>query len=166
MTIQPFVLDRTFHAPRALVWTAFTQADHLAKWFSPKGMTPGKNRMDFREGGVYHYEIITPDGTSHWGRWIYREIVDQERMVYHVSFSDEGCGITRHPMAPNWPLETLSLSEFSDVEGCTRIHLEMSVLGSDPVALKAFDEARSSMTQGWSGTMDLLDDYLANVQAA
>lgn len=164
MNYEPFVLKRTFKAPRALVWAALSQADHLAQWFSPPGMKAGRNQMDFREGGVYHYEIIGPDGKSHWGRWIFREIVDQELMVNHVSFSDEGCGITKHPMGMDWPLETLSKARFSDVEGGTLVHLEWSALGSDPVALKTFDDGRPSMTQGWGGTMDYLDAYLEKVQ--
>ena len=164
MNYEPFVLERTFNAPRALVWAAFSQADHLSQWMSPAGMTPGRCTIDFREGGIYHYEIVTPDGLSFWGRWIFRDIVDQESMVVHVSFSDEGCGITRHPMAPDWPLETFSKTRFSDVEGGTLIRLEWSALGSDPVALKNFEDGKPSMTQGWSGTMDQLDACLAKVQ--
>jgi uncharacterized protein YndB with AHSA1/START domain len=131
---------------------------------SPAGMTPGRCTIDFREGGIYHYEIITPESVSFWGRWIYREIVDHEMMSFHVSFSDEGCGITRHPMALDWPLETYSTTQFSDVEDGTLIHLEWSALGSDPVALKTFDDGKPSMTQGWGGTMDCLDAYLAKVR--
>ena len=166
MSYQPFVLDRTFKAPRALVWAAFSEAEHLSNWLSPKGNQRGRNSMEFRPGGIYHYELISPDGASYWGRWIFREIVDQERMVCHVSFSDEGCGITPHPMNGQWPLETLSNTSFADAEGGTLVHLEWSALGSNPVALKTFDDGRPSMTQGWGGTMDNLDEYLAAVQSA
>ena len=67
-------------------------------------------------------------------------------------------------MAPDWPLETFSKTRFSDVEGGTLIRLEWSALGSDPVALKNFEDGKPSMTQGWSGTMDQLDACLAKVQ--
>lgn len=164
MNNETFVLERTFKAPRALVWAALTEANHLCNWFSPPGMTPGKNSMDFREGGVYHYEVIAPDGSSHWGRWLFREIIDQTLMVNHVSFSDPDGGITRHPMAPDWPLETLSRATFSDVPEGTIIHLEWSPIGSDPVARKHFADGKPSMTQGWNGTMDHLDRYLQEVQ--
>ncbi len=164
MNYEPFVLERTFHAPRVLVWAAFSQAEHLGKWMSPSGMKPGRCTIDFREGGLYHYEILPPEGPGFWGRWIFREIVDQELIVNHVSFSDEGFGITRHPMAPDWPLETYSRTKFSDVEGGTRIRLEWSALGSDPVALKNFDDGKPGMTQGWGGTMDNLDTCLAQWQ--
>lgn len=166
MKYEPFVLERTFKAPLSLVWAALTQADHLAKWFAPQGITPGRNTMDFREGGFYHYELLSPDGVAHWGRWIFREIEDQKRFVNHVSFSDEGCGIVQHPMAPDWPLETLSKTSLSEVDGGTRVKIEWSAIGSNPVALKTFDDGRESMTQGWGGTMDKFDAYLQSIQAS
>lgn len=166
MNYEPFVIERTFKAPRSLVWAAMSQAEHLAVWMSPKGMSPGRNSVEFREGGIYHYEIVPPEGPSFWGRWIFRQIVDQELIVNHVSFSDEGCGIIHHPMAPDWPLETLSKTQFSDTEGGTLVRLEWSALGSDPVKLKTFDDGRPSMTQGWGGTMDQLEAHLAQVQGA
>lgn len=166
MSYEPFVLERTFNAPLALVWAAFSTAEHLGRWMSPKGLAPGRNFMDFRPGGIFHYEIVPPGQTGFWGRWIFRDIVDQELMVTHASFSDEGAGITRHPMAPDWPLEMLSKTRFSAVEGGTLIRLEISAVGSDPVQLKTFDEGKASMTQGWGGTMDILDAYLAEVQNA
>ena len=85
-------------------------------------------------------------------------------MVSLVSFSDEGRGITRHFMASEWPLETLSNIEFTPAEGGTKIRLQWSATGSDPVALKTFDDGRPGMTQGWGGTMDNLDVYLEAIQ--
>jgi hypothetical protein len=67
-------------------------------------------------------------------------------------------------MAPDWPLETMSRTQFSDVEGGTLIRLEWSPIGSDAVANQAFTDGKPSMTQGWGGTMDKLDVYLAEVQ--
>ena len=164
MNYEPFVIERTFKAPRALVWAAMSQADRLNQWMSPAGMKAGRNLMEFREGGIYHYEIVPPEGPSHWGRWIFRQIVDQEMIVCHVSFSDEGCGIIRHPMAPDWPLEMLSKTRFSDAEAGTQLRLELAALGSDPAQLNTFEAGRPSMTAGWGGTFEKLEAYLAQVQ--
>ena len=164
MSNQPFVLERTLKAPCALVWAAFSQAEHLGKWMSPKGMTPGRNTMDFRNGGIYHYEIVAPNGMSHYGRWLFRNVIDHELIACHVSFSDEGAGIVRHPMAPDWPLEMLSQTHFTDAEEGTLIRLELAAVGSDPAQLKTFDDGKASMTQGWGGTFGVLEEYLAQVQ--
>jgi uncharacterized protein YndB with AHSA1/START domain len=164
MNYEPFVLKRTFKAPRTLVWVAFSQAEHLGHWMSPKGLSPGRNFMDFRPGGIFHYEIVPPGQTGFWGRWIFRDIVDQELIITHASFSDEGGGITRHPMAPEWPLEMLSKTRFFEVEGGTKIEMQTSAVGSDPIQLKSFDEGKSSMTQAWGGTFEILDAHLHQLQ--
>lgn len=165
MNYEPFVLERTFKAPLSLVWATFSQAEHLGHWMSPKGLSPGRNFMDFRPGGIFHYEIVPPGETGFWGRWIFRDIVDQELIITHASFSDEGGGITRHPMAPEWPLEMLCKTRFFEFEGGTKIEMKTSAVGSDPVQLKTFDEGKSSMTQGWGGTFEILDGYLSDMQS-
>lgn len=162
MKHDPFVIERTFAAPRALLWAAFSKAEHLGQWLSPAGMKPGRNLMEFREGGIYHYEIVPPEGPSHWGRWIFRQIIDQELMVTHASFSDEGCGISQHPMAPTWPLEMLSKTYFNDAREGSQLRMEISALGSDPAQLETFAAGRPSMTAGWGGTFEHLDAFLAN----
>jgi hypothetical protein len=60
----------------------------------------------------------------------------------------------------------LSKTRFTEVEGGTQIRLEISAVGSAPAQLKAFDEGKSSMTQGWGGTLNQLESHLAEVQNA
>src|SRR5579864_531181 len=96
-TKKPFVLSRTFNAPRELMWKAWTERDHLMQWFGPKGFTMPVAKMDFRPGGMFHYCMQSPDGNRMWGKFVYREIVVPERIVLVNSFSDEAGGITRHP---------------------------------------------------------------------
>ncbi len=73
--------------------------------------------MDLRPGGTYHYGMKAPDGAPMWGKMVYREISPPERIVFINSFSDEAGGTTRHPMAPTWPLEMLSVFTFEDDAG-------------------------------------------------
>ena len=71
--IKPFVITRTLNAPRKLVWQAFTEAERLKKWFGPKGFTPDVSKMDLRPGGTYHYRLKGPDGSTMWGKWVFRD---------------------------------------------------------------------------------------------
>ena len=105
---KPFVTSRTFDEPRDLVWKAWTERDRLMQWFGPTGFTMSRATLDFRPGGVFHYCLRTPDGKDMWGKFVYREIVPPERLVWVHSFSDEKGGLTRHPMSPTWPLESVS----------------------------------------------------------
>ena len=101
-----FVISRVFDAPRDLVWKALTEPERMKQWWGPKGFTVTASNMDFRVGGTYHYGMKSPTGEPMWGKFRYLEVVPPQRMVMINSFSDEAGGITRHPMAPTWPLLT------------------------------------------------------------
>jgi uncharacterized protein YndB with AHSA1/START domain len=162
---QDFVISRTFEAPRDLVWKAFTEADRLKQWFGPKGFGREVSKLDFRVGGTYHYSLRVPDGSLMWGKWVFREIDPKNRIVVISGFSDEKGGITRHPMAPAWPLEMLSTFTFEDDgPGKTKVTVRWAPYQATAVEIAAFEAGRPSMTQGWGGTMELLEEYLAKAK--
>jgi len=157
-----FVISRTFDAPRDLVWKAFTDPQHMKQWWGPKGFTVIASKMDLRVGGTYLYGMKSPDGQPMWGKFVYREIVPQERLAFINSFSDEQGGVTRHPLAPTWPLELLTVFTFEDLgNGKTRFTIRWSPYKASEEEQKTFDAGRGSMTQGWGGTLDQLETYLA-----
>jgi uncharacterized protein YndB with AHSA1/START domain len=159
-----FVITRTFNAPRALVWKAWTDRDALMQWFGPKGVKIVKAELDLRAGGVFHYAMQQPNGAIIWGKWTFLEIKPPEKLVVITSFSDEHGGVTRHPLAPNWPAETLSTTTFSEAGGSTTIALRWSAYNASEEEAKLFAAARDGMNQGWGGTMEQLEDYLASAQ--
>ena len=161
---QPFTISRVFDAPRELVWQALTQLEHLGRWMSPVGLEPMPGSLDLRVGGIYHYGMKAPNGLVMWGKWTFREIVAPERLVVVVNFSDADAGVTRHPLAPAWPLATLTTTTMTDEGQGTRMSLQWQALDGSDEEHAAFDSAHAGMTQGWSGTMDLLAVYLASVQ--
>ena len=157
-----FVISRVLNAPRDLVWKCFTDPEHMKVWWGPKGFTGVSSKMDFRPDGRYHYGLKSPDGMTMWGRMIYREIVPPEKIVFINSFSDEQGGISRHPMAPTWPIEMLSIFTFEEQPGGkTKFTVRWSPHNATAEEQKTFDEGHGSMNQGWSGTLDRLDAYLA-----
>ena len=85
---QDFVITRRFDAPRTLVFRAFTEPERLRHWWGPTGFSWVSCTMDLRAGGTFHYCMRSPDGQDMWGKWIYREIVPPERIVFVSSFSD------------------------------------------------------------------------------
>ena len=159
-----FVISRSFDAPRDLVWKAWTEPQRMAQWFGPKGANVVHSKNDLRPGGVYHYGMRTPDGNKIWGKWVYREILPPQRLVFVSSFSDENGGITRHPMSPDWPRETLSTILFDDVDGKTTVTVKWATINATAIERETFEKARSSMTGGWSGTFEQLEAYLTEVQ--
>jgi uncharacterized protein YndB with AHSA1/START domain len=157
----PFVLSRTFDAPRDLVWKAFTEPERMKEWWGPKGFPVAFCKMDLRPGGTYHYAMSVPGGGLMWGKFVYREVAAPERIVFVNSFSDEEGGLTRHPMVPTWPLELLSVFRFTEQEGRTTFTLEWAPLDATAEECAMFDSAHDGMNQGWAGTMEQLEAYLA-----
>lgn len=158
---RDFVISRTFDAPRDVMWKAWTEAEQLAKWFGPKGITIVSSKNDLRPGGVFHYGMRTPDGTVMWGKWIYREIVAPERLVFIVSFSDEKGGVTRHPFSPEWPLETSSTVTFDEDGSRTKVAIRWTPHNATESERRTFAAGHEGMEKGWAGTLDKLADYLA-----
>ncbi|HSY73884.1 MAG TPA: SRPBCC family protein [Dongiaceae bacterium] len=158
---KPFVISREFTAPRELVWKAWTERERLMEWFGPKGFTMSAAKLDFRPGGIFHYAMHAPDGKEMWGKFVYREIVAPEKIVLVNSFSDEKGGLTRHPMSPTWPLQMLTETTFAEDKGKTLITIKWLPLDATDEERKTFNDARAGMTQGWTGTFEQLDDYLA-----
>ena len=158
---KDFVISRVFDAPRDLLWKCFTDPERMKHWWGPKGVKVVKAKMDLRPGGTYHYGMETPDGKVMWGKFVYREIVPPEKLVFINSFSDEAGGLTRHPMSASWPLEMLSVFTFEEQPGGkTKFTIRWSPHNAIAEEQQTFDAMHDSMTQGWSGTMAQLEAYL------
>lgn len=160
-----FVISRVFDAPRDLVWRAFTEPEHMKHWWGPKGTTVTKFAIDLRPGGMNHYCLRTPDGSPMWGKFLYREIAPQQRIVGINSFSDEAGGTTRHPLHQSWPLEMLSTFTFEDIPGGkTKLTIRWSPHTATAEEQKTFDDNHESMRMGWGGSLDQLAAHLATAK--
>ena len=95
-----------------------------------------------------------------WGKFVYREIVPEERLVFISSFSDEAGGETCHPLAPDWPLRMLSTVTFAETAGKTMITVRWLPYEATKTERDTFEAGRASMNAGWSGTFERLDTYL------
>jgi len=158
----PFVISRVLDAPRDKVWRAWTEVEHLRQWWGPKGFAVTHCQVDLRPGGLMHYCLRMPDGGEMWGKFVYREIVKPERLVWINSFSDKEGGTTVHPMSPDWPREMLTKVTFEAQGGKTKVTVQwVPVEASTEIERKTFDAGRDSMKQGWSGTFEKLEAYLS-----
>jgi uncharacterized protein YndB with AHSA1/START domain len=118
--------------------------------------------MDLRVGGTYHYGLKAPDGTPMWGLFVFREIVPNKKLVFVSSFSDEKAGVTRHPGHERWPLEMLSTFSLDDAgDGRTRFTVSWQPHNATAEERETFEAGRESMKQGWAGTFEQLEAYLA-----
>jgi uncharacterized protein YndB with AHSA1/START domain len=156
-----FRLTRVFDAPRDAVWQAWTDPEQLKHWWGPKGFRWVRSALDLRPGGVFHYHLRSPDGREMWGKFRYHEIVAPERLVFIVSFSDAQGGTTRHPMSATWPLEVMNTLTLSELRGRTTLTLTGLPHNASEEERHTFRKGHVSMQQGFKGTLDQLENYLA-----
>lgn len=79
---REIVLSRVYDAPRALVFKAWTEKEHLTEWFCPKGFTKTTHEIDVRVGGRWRFDMFGPDGKQYPNRIVYLEIQAPDRLVY------------------------------------------------------------------------------------
>ena len=82
---RSIVGTREFDAPRALVFSAWTDAKHLAQWWGPNGFTTTTYTFDFRPGGIWRFVMHGPDGRDYQNLITFEEIVPPERIVYRLA---------------------------------------------------------------------------------
>jgi len=160
---ERFVINRSFDAPLEVVFEAWTNPDHFAKWLPPIGFDMQYIRCDLREGGSSFFCMSGPGGSKMYGRAEYREIRKPDRLVYTQQFCDENEKVTRHPMSATWPETMLTQVELAE-EGPdrTRVTVTWEPFGAvSAEELETFIKAKGGMTQGWTGSFDKLESHLS-----
>lgn len=160
-TQSAFVISRVFDVQRAKLWDCFAKLEHMKSWWGPKAVDIGQASMDFKVGGAFHYTMRPAAGPPIWGKMLYREIRPQERILCVSSFSDELGGLSRHPMAPQWPIQILVTFSFSDEKGGSKLTVSAVPLHPLHEESVTFDKGHDSLRMGWSGTLDKLAAFLA-----
>lgn len=161
---QPFTISRVYPVTPAQMWDIWTQREHLAQWFGPKGCTIAKCSLDLRPGGTFHYCMQFPGGQEMWGRWEFLEIVRPERLTFLVSFSDESGEVKSNAMHAGWPLRMHSTVTFAPHAGIGRgtlVTVVWRAYQATAAEQRIFDAGHDSMRQGWGGTFEMLAEYLA-----
>jgi uncharacterized protein YndB with AHSA1/START domain len=71
---REIVLSRVIKARRDIVFTAWTQPEHLPKWFGPAGFEIVTRHIDVRVGGQWRFDMLAPDGQRYTNRMLFRRI--------------------------------------------------------------------------------------------
>lgn len=76
------VLERVVDVPPATVWKAWTQPEHLVKWFTPAPWSTVSVEVDLRPGGAFKSVMRSPEGVEYPNVGCYLEIVPNEKLVW------------------------------------------------------------------------------------
>jgi uncharacterized protein YndB with AHSA1/START domain len=91
---RTLTIRKTFDAPVDLVWEAWTQPNHIARWWGPKGMAIDVVEHNFHVGGVWRYVMPMPDGSNFISEGVYSEIVKPQKIVTSANFRPMTEGVT------------------------------------------------------------------------
>jgi uncharacterized protein YndB with AHSA1/START domain len=137
-TGQEFVITREFAAPRDLVFTAWTDAKHLAQWWGPRGFTNPVCEWDSQPGKTIHVVMRAPNGAEYPMGGEFREIAAPERLVFTSGPLDEKGKLI---------FEFLHTVTFVERNGGTTLTVRSRVLKTTAEANKFIGGFEAGMTQ-------------------
>lgn len=160
---ESFVINRTFEAPIETMFKVWTDPKHFSQWLAPKGFNMEITKANVKPGGALEYSMSNDSGFKMYGRIDYLKINSPDLISYTQQFCDEQGNISRHPGAPSWPETMLTVVTLTAEENNqTRVTVHWEPTGAvTPAELQAFIKERTGMTQGWTGSFEKLDAYLA-----
>jgi len=147
-------IKREFNAELSLVWEAWTTSSILEQWAAPKPWRVETKTMDFREGGYWHYAMVSPEGNKSWTRYDYQKIELHKSIVELRGFCDEDGVID-----PNFP-RTQCTNIFSESDGKTLVSMS-AVYGSSEILERM---VTLGFTEGMKVCMENLDQVLEGLK--
>jgi uncharacterized protein YndB with AHSA1/START domain len=148
MSVQPaplakpsLTLKRHLKAKPDRVYAAWTEPEKIARWFGPERIDVLSAEADARVGGRFHIVMRGQDGEEHDVSGIYQQVVPNEKLVF------------------SWVWRTTP-----ERQSQVTVLIKPDGAGSLLTLIheQFFDEAaRDRHSQGWSGSLDKLERYLA-----
>jgi uncharacterized protein YndB with AHSA1/START domain len=135
-------LKKTFDAPIELVWEAWTQPEHIAHWWGPKGMSLQVVEHNFNVGGKWKYVMPMPDG-EFISEGVYSEIVELQKIVTSANF---------RPMT-----EGVEIRALFEKDG-SRTNFTFSVV--HPTEEYCRQQEKMGFYNGWGSAFARLEEYL------
>jgi uncharacterized protein YndB with AHSA1/START domain len=148
---RTLTITRIFDAPREAVWNAWTDPEHVMRWWGPRAYTSPAAKMDLRVGGTYVFCMRSEGGMDIWSGGVIREVVPMERLVMTDNFTDEdgnAVPASTYGMDLDFP-ETVITVTFEDIgEGKTRMTMTHDGLPGG--------EHIEDASEGWNQSLDKL----------
>lgn len=152
------IVERSFNAPRELVFEAFSSPSHLESWWGPAGWKTEIRTFEFEPGGTWHYKMTCVDkdqgdyyGMESWGKSTFIDIDPTERIVYTDAFSDADGHVN-----PDMPVMTIT-NEFIDIPGGT-LFISRSEFPNEEALQQVVD---MGAVEGFSSQLDRLDAIIS-----
>ena len=155
---RDFTLTWTLDSPRADVFQAWTDPDHLGWFYNDENPIPPEPiELDLRVGGVWRQKMVISEQTAYFTGGVYREIVPDEKLVFSWGATDGWPELDPERLDES-PLVTVTFSE-ADGQTAMTVHLEL------PASLSQ-DEVQEWFSMGIRDGMRQTVDRLAAALAS
>jgi len=141
------VIKRVLAAPRALVWSAWTDPKMMAQWFGPRSFTVPVCDLDVRVDGRLYIVMRAPDGAEHPMKGVFTEVVAPERLAF-TSIAIDQAG--RHL------LEGETIVTLTELGGNTELVVKSHAVGLVPFA----PQMLAGMEAGWTQSIDKMQELV------
>jgi uncharacterized protein YndB with AHSA1/START domain len=160
---RELILTRTFGAPPELVFQAWTDPKHMAKWWGPHGMTTPVCEMDVRPGGAYRLVMRDAKGDDYPLKGTFGEVIKPKLLVMVMDCSEHSdawhdmVNPTRDKTKPRPALNLITTVTFEPFNGKTKLTVHVLF---ESATLRT-NMLKMGMTEGWSQSLDRLTELLA-----
>lgn len=156
---RELVVQREVPFPRALVWKAMTDPNHIDHWWGPDGFHNEGVSMDFRVGGTWSFVMVGPDGTRYPNHVVFKEIVPPTRMVFDhgdgqrvwfeawviLEESAFGTQITLRQIYPTQDTRDEVVEKYGALEGAKQHLAKLEVYVREKLSYKCRSDIRSKL---------------------
>lgn len=144
------IVEKEFAAPLDIVWSAWTRAQTLEKWWAPKPWKAKTESMDFRENGSWFYIMEGPEGEKHYSKADYKTIVLEQKFVGLDYFCDENGNIKNEFPKSQWSVE------FEPQGAHTFVTIETKYESAEDLE----SILKMGLQEGFTAALLQLDEYL------
>lgn len=146
------VLERVVDVRPEQVWRAWTEPEHLMRWFTPRPWETIACEIDLRPGGIFSTTMRSPEGEvmpTSAGCWL--EVVKHRKLVF-----TDALGPGYRPNAEGFFTATILMEP--EGNGTRYIAIAMHV---DEAGKKRHEEM--GFHQGWATALEQLAEYAGSL---
>lgn len=144
------VLERVIDVPPEKVWAAWTQPEHVVKWFTPRPWSTVECEIDLRPGGLFRTVMRSPEGEDHENVGCFLEVVENRRLVW-----TDALGPGWRPKAEPFMTAIVML----EPHGAGTKYTAIAIHGDEETRKK---HEEMGFHQGWATALDQLVAYVSS----
>lgn len=163
---KSITLHRIFAAPVKLVFKAFTEPNHVSKWWGPHAMINPVCQIDLRVGGEYCFVMRGPDGTDYPMKGVYTAIEKNKKISFSVDLS-------QHPKEWFEMIKQKAAGVYNPAQLITSISITFEKLNESNTKISVTSDFESNivrdvflkmgMKEGWAESFEKLDHQLITI---